>query len=104
DVELLRVRVKLEDLDAPARNTLELVQSSLAVVRMDRGDRQHFRMLRCERDQRVVLRPRLRDVSAQRLVVTAEPHAAKCGDLPLRGCNLGLILLDGLCTISQVNM
>jgi hypothetical protein len=71
---------------------------------MDRSDRQHLRMLRCQRDQRVVLRPSVLDVSLQRLAGTAEPHAAKCGDLPLRGRDLGLILVDRLRTIAQMNV
>ena len=94
----------MSNLDAPARNPTELVQSGLPVVRMDRSDRQHLRMLRCQRDQRVVLRPSVLDVSLQRLAGPAKPHAAKCGDLPLRGRDLGLILVDRLCTIAQVNV
>ena len=61
-------------------------------------------MLRCQRDQRVVLRPSVLDVSLQRLAGPAKPHAAKHGDLPLRGRDLGLILVNRLCTIAQVNV
>ena len=73
-VELLRVRVKLDDLDALARYPLELVQCGRPVVGMDCSNRHHRRMLRRQRHQRVVLTPGVLDVSRQSLVRPAEPH------------------------------
>ena len=104
DVELLGVRMQLEHLHAARRDPGHLVQRGLAVVGMHRADRQHLRMLRCQRDQRVVTRPRLFHVALQRLVGPTEPHATEAADLPLSSFDLRLVLGDGLLTLAQVDM
>ena len=71
----------LQHLDAARGHARQFIQCRLAVVGVDGGDGDHFRMLRGEREQAVVAGANAGRIAGQGLVRAAEPHHADGGEL-----------------------
>src|SRR3546814_13783796 len=56
---------------------VDLGERGIAIIGVDRRDRDHVGVLRGERDQRVVTLAYVRGIARKRLVGTAEPHRAE---------------------------
>src|ERR1700722_3555508 len=76
-VELLRVRVQLEYLEAKRGDARDLFDCGFAIIWMDRRNREHLWVLLCKGEMGVVAFSDLVGMPAQSLVWPAEPHATK---------------------------
>src|SRR3546814_6925904 len=71
------MRMNLEQADAARGHAIDLGERGIAIIGVDRRDRDHVGVLRGERDQRVVTLAYVRGIARKRLVGTAEPHRAE---------------------------
>ena len=103
-IEFLRVRMQFENLETERCDARDLFEGSLAVIRMDRRNRQHLRVFLCEGKVGVVACLDVRRMSAQGLVWAAKPHAAEPDQADPCGFGLRLILSQRRFACPQMHM
>ena len=93
-IELLRVRVQLEYLEAKRGDARDLFDRDFAIIWMDRRNGEHLWVFLCKGQMGVVAFSDLVGMPAQSLVWPAEPHATKTYQINSCCFRLRLVLTE----------